>query len=218
MPRSKPGKSLEALISSLERVLARNNNVTVESPKFFPDRITGESREHDVVITLTGSHHKSTIAIECRDRSRKVTVNEIESFWSKCQDTGIDQGIIVSSKGFTKTALTKSLHRGIRCFRLSEASSFNWLLTTGIRIRHRRVVHTNGPSIQRKILFRSQPYSPFSPKTASTSRLKIWPQLFTRSSKSLRMQSLRWGVEQRRSCSCRLAYCSETTQLVIHMR
>jgi hypothetical protein len=43
-----------------------------------------------------------------------VTVNEIESFWGKCQDTGIDQGIIVSSKGFTKPALTKSLHRGIR--------------------------------------------------------------------------------------------------------
>ena len=143
MPRSKPGKSLEALVSSIERVLAGNDKVTVESPKLLPDRITGESREHDVVITLTGSHHKSTIAIECRDRSRKVTVNEIESFWSKCQDTGIDQGIIVSSKGFTKTALTKSLHRGIRCLRLSEASSFNWLLTTGIRIRHKKMVHTN---------------------------------------------------------------------------
>ena len=139
MPRSKPGKSLETLVSSIERVLAGNDNVSVESPKFLSDRITGESREHDVVITLTGSHHKSTIAIECRDRSRKVTVNEIESFWSKCQDTGIDRGIIVSSKGFTKAALTKSLHRGIRCLRLSEASSFNWLLTTGIRIRHRKM-------------------------------------------------------------------------------
>jgi hypothetical protein len=143
MPRSKPGKSLEALVSSIERALAGNDKVTVESPKFLPDRITGERREHDVVITLTGSHHKSTIAIECRDRSRKVTVNDVESFWSKCQDTGIDQGIIVSPKGFSKTALTKSLNRGIRCLRLSEASSFNWLLATGISIRHKKMLHTN---------------------------------------------------------------------------
>ncbi len=141
--KTKPGKSLETLVSSIERVLAGNDKVIVESPKLLPDRITGASREHDVVITLTGSHHKSTIAIECRDHSRKVTVNDVESFWGKCQDTAIDQGVIVSPKGFTKTALAKSLHLGMRCLRLYEASSFNWLLTTGIRMRYRKMVHSN---------------------------------------------------------------------------
>ena len=143
MPKMKPGKSLEALVASIERALAGNDKVTIESPKFLSDRITGEPREHDVVITLAGSHHKSIIAIECRDRSRKVTVNAVEGFWSKCQDTGIDQGIIVSPKGFSRTALAKSLNRGIKCLRLSEANSFNWLLGTGIRIRQKKVIHTN---------------------------------------------------------------------------
>ena len=143
MPKMKPGRSLETLVASIERVLARNDKVTVDSPKFLSDRITKEPREHDVVITLAGSHHKTLIAIECRDRSRKVTVNDVESFWSKCQDTGIDQGIIVSRKGFSKTALTKSQNRGIKCLRLSEANSFNWLLGNGIRVQQKKVIHTN---------------------------------------------------------------------------
>lgn len=143
MPKMKPGKSLETLVASIERVLAKNDKVTVESPKFLPDRITGEPREHDVIITLGGSHHESIIAIECRDRSRKVTVNDVESFWSKCQDTGINQGIIVSPKGFSRTALAKSQNRGIKCLRLSEVNSFNWLLGTGIWIHQKKVIHTN---------------------------------------------------------------------------
>jgi hypothetical protein len=143
MSNVKPGKSLEILVASIERVLANNDKVTVESPKFLPDRITGEPREHDVLVTLAGSHHKSTIAIECRDRSRKITVNDVESFWSKCQDTGIDQAVIVSPKGFSKSASTKASHLGIRCLRLSEAMSFNWLLCTGIRMRHKKMIHAN---------------------------------------------------------------------------
>ncbi|HJW71892.1 MAG TPA: restriction endonuclease [Geothrix sp.] len=138
--RKRPGKSLEMLVSSLERVLGGQANVSVESPVFLPDRVTGQPREHDVLITMRGSHHKSFIAIECRDRSRKITVNDIEGFWAKCQDTGIDQGVVVSPLGFAKTALTKAAFRNIRCLQLSEADSFPWLLATGMK-SFERVVH-----------------------------------------------------------------------------
>jgi len=113
--RSRPGKSLETLVSTLERILGGQANVSVESPVFLPDRITGQPREHDVLVTLKGSHHRTLIAIECRDRSRKITSNDIEGFWAKCQDTGIDQGIVVSPKGFAKPAIVKAAHRNIRC-------------------------------------------------------------------------------------------------------
>ena len=143
MPHVRPGRALELLVAAIERVLAQNDKVSVESPKLLRDRITGDLREHDVVVTLQGSHHSTAIAIECRDRSRKVTVNDGESFWSKCHDTGVDQGIIVSPKGFSQSALKKAQNRGIRCLRLSEAQSFNWLLATGITVHHRRMIHTN---------------------------------------------------------------------------
>jgi hypothetical protein len=140
--KQRPGKPLEVLVASLEKTLGGSQNVQVKSPAYLPDRVTGERREHDVLVTVSGSHHKSTIAVECRDRSRKVTVNDVEGFWSKCQDTGADQGIIVSPKGFTKSALTKAAHRSMRCLQLSEVGSFNWLLAPGMRTVTRRVKHT----------------------------------------------------------------------------
>ena len=141
--KTRPGKALEQLVAAIERALAGNDKVTIESPKFLPDKVTGMPREHDVVITLSGSHHKTTIAIECRDRGRNIIVNDVESFSSKCRDTGVDQGIIVTPKGFSRPALTKAAHRGIRCLRLSEAPSFNWLLAAGLTLRQRKVLQTN---------------------------------------------------------------------------
>lgn len=135
-----PGRSLEMLVSALERVLGGRADVSVESPAFMPDRITGQLREHDVLITMKGSHHKSLIAIECRDRSRKITVNDIEAFGAKCRDTGVDQGVVVSPKGFANTAIKKAAFLNIRCLQLSEIDSLPWLLTPGINSSV-RVVH-----------------------------------------------------------------------------
>ena len=143
MSSVKPGKSLEQLVAAIERILAGNDNVVVESPKYLLDRITGSQREHDVLITLKGSHHISTIAIECRDRSRKITVNDVEAFSAKCNDTGIDRGIMVSLKGFTKSALAKGQFLGIRFLLLSEVSSFNWLLANGIKVCRPKILHEN---------------------------------------------------------------------------
>lgn len=134
------GKALERLILSIEKTLADNPNVLVESPKRLPDRTTGKLREHDVVLIVTEGHHSFLIAIECRDLSRPITINQVESFWAKCHDTGIGQGIIVSSSGFYNTARTKADHLGVRCLDIEEAESFNWLLAPGIHAITKRLL------------------------------------------------------------------------------
>ncbi|BDU77795.1 restriction endonuclease [Mesoterricola sediminis] len=141
LKKKRPGKSLEELVATLERVLGSKGNVTIESPAYIRDRITGDLREHDVLILLKANHHCVEIAIECRDRSRKITVNDVESFWAKCRDTGIARGVIVSPKGFTKAAMAKAAHHNIRCLRLSEVDSFPWLLASGLRLFNRIVHH-----------------------------------------------------------------------------
>lgn len=141
--RKKPGKSLEELVACIERTLANEKNVRVESPAHLPDKDTGGLRELDVLITVSVSHHKLMTAIECRDRSRPVTVNEVEGFWAKCQGTNVNKGILVSPKGFTKTGLEKATHFGICCLQLTEVESFNWLLTSGITARTRKIRHVN---------------------------------------------------------------------------
>ena len=132
MAVEKQGKALEDLVASLEKALAENLNITVHSPMRLPDRTTGKLREHDVVLELKERHHTVLIAIECRDRSRPIGVPQIEGFGAKCQDTGINQGIMVSTTGFYNTARTKADHIGIRCLDIEEVGSFDWLLAPGI--------------------------------------------------------------------------------------
>jgi Restriction endonuclease len=139
--KSRPGKSLEALAASLERALGKAGNVSVASPGYLPDRVTGDKREHDVLLTWRNAHHTTVLAIECRDRSRKITVNDVESFHSKCSDTVVSQGVLVSSRGFTRNAIAKARHLGIRTLQLSEVASFNWLATTGITGLSRHITH-----------------------------------------------------------------------------
>jgi hypothetical protein len=148
----KPGRALEKLVASLERALGGKDGVKVESPKYLPDRVTGELRELDVVITFPTTHHEMTLAIECRDRSRKVTVNDVEAFFSKCQDTKAHKGVIVSPKGFSKPALSKAKNCGIACLSLLQVESFNWLLAPGIQSRNRRILTTHWTLIPEKNL------------------------------------------------------------------
>jgi hypothetical protein len=140
----KAGEQLQYLIQILERVTVDSPNVKIESPKRLPDKDTGRLREHDVVLTFSMKHHKMIVALECRDRNREVGVPEVEAFKSKCDRTGISRGVIVSSRGFTKTGLLKAKMMGIDCFGLNEIERFNWCQAPGIECMTREIVE--GPS------------------------------------------------------------------------
>ena len=63
-------KALEQkLVGIIEKVVAGNDNVTVEPDKRLTDKFTGEHRQFDVVLTVRHQHHTVVIAIECRDKS-----------------------------------------------------------------------------------------------------------------------------------------------------
>ena len=128
------GKDLQRLIRIIESARAAGTDIKIESPKFFVDKVTGQQREHDVVLTIAHDHHELVIALECRDRSRPVGVDAVEAFHTKCNDTGIHSGVIVSSKGFYKTARTKAQHYGIRCLTLDEVAGFNWFKPTDLNV------------------------------------------------------------------------------------
>jgi hypothetical protein len=128
------GKDLQRLIRIIESARAAGTDIKIESPKFFRDKVTGQQREHDVVLTITHDHHELVVPLECRDRSRPVGVDAVEAFRTKCNDTGIHSSVIVSSKGFYKTAREKAQHYGIRCLTLDEVEGFNWFKPTGLNV------------------------------------------------------------------------------------
>lgn len=163
----KQGRSLELLVEKLERQLATDTNVEIESPKKIQDIQTGKLREHDVVLTYNQSHHKLVIAIECKDRSRPVGVPDIEAFDNKCRYTNINQGIIVSSSGFCKTALEKASSMGIKCFELKEINTASFLLPeTAVYLHSKSFIEaTYTPMVNNNIELRvADDYDIFDPE------------------------------------------------------
>jgi Restriction endonuclease len=117
------GRSLERLVAHLESVLIGQNNVTITSPRRLVDVITGQQREHDVIVEITNGHHVNLIAFECRDRTRPIGADAVEAFAKKCEHTKVNKGIMVSSSGFRKPATDKARFLGIECFGLDQMSS-----------------------------------------------------------------------------------------------
>jgi hypothetical protein len=135
--KKKDGQHLQRLICTIESARNAGLDVKIESPKRIRDKITGKMREHDVVLTFPLAHREVVIALECRDRSRKVGVDAVEAFRSKCESTDIHSGIIVSANGFTKTAVTKGAGYNIECLTLDQVESIDWCLASSIFVLNR---------------------------------------------------------------------------------
>jgi hypothetical protein len=141
----KRGENLQQLVAAIERATHRASNVRVDSPKYLPDKDTGRPREHDVLLTFTLDHHRVLLAIECRDRSRATGVPEVEAFSKKCERTGVNKGVIVSARGFRKSALKKAAQMEIACLTLEQVSGFDWCLTPVVKYHERDLIDDERP-------------------------------------------------------------------------
>ena len=65
------------------------------------DRVTGQSREVDVLIACEVAGHRLLVGVECRGRTRRDDVGWVEEMRAKHDDLPIDRLILVSASGFT---------------------------------------------------------------------------------------------------------------------
>lgn len=120
-PRS---NRFQRLILAIERSIKGPATVVAESAS-FPDPVTGEDREIDVVIISKVGRHAAVVAVEIRDRKRPADVIWIDELIAKYQNTGF-KVVAVSNSGFTKTALVKARGVGIRALSLEDADQQDW--------------------------------------------------------------------------------------------
>jgi hypothetical protein len=145
LSRSKPGKDLEELVKAIEHAIHLHSlpgvTIRVEPRKKLRDKDTGRLREFDVVITYEFAHHKVVLAIECRDRSRKIGVPEVEAFTAKCARCGVTRAVMVSDLGFAATALDKAEKNEVACLSLAQVQRFDWCAAQGVEYGERDLVH-----------------------------------------------------------------------------
>lgn len=134
----KKGHSLEVLISNLEKIKHRKQ-VKIETNKFLPERETNIEREFDVLITLKDGISEQVFAIECKDWVKSVGLEDVDSFYLKCLNVGIQPKAIVSKRGFTKNTRKKAQTYGISCLKFDEAESFPWLATKHMTLLQRTI-------------------------------------------------------------------------------
>ncbi|MGA2222257.1 MAG: hypothetical protein ABSH21_10890 [Verrucomicrobiia bacterium] len=93
----------QKLVYEIERQLAPLGAV-VEESAMLPERVTGELREVDILVSLDEGHHRVRIGIECQDRSRPATKQWVEAIAKKHEDLGINKTVLISSSGFYAAA------------------------------------------------------------------------------------------------------------------
>lgn len=111
----------------------RLNKVIQEAYKNLPDteiiqnyKISNKNknkREIDILVISKVNGFEIKIAIECKDYSRKVSVEKVEAFHGKCSRiSGINKKIMVSPLGFQRDAINASKDFDIELFLLKDIS------------------------------------------------------------------------------------------------
>lgn len=93
----------QKLVYEIERQLAPLGAI-VEESAMLPERVTGELREVDILVSLDEGHHRVRIGIECQDRSRPATKQWVEAIAKKHEELGINKTVLISSSGFYAAA------------------------------------------------------------------------------------------------------------------
>lgn len=100
MPRRT--NDFQAVVYFIKRYLAPEA-VVVESA-MLRDRLTGEEREVDVLVSGDLGGHSLTVGIEVRDHARPQGVEWVEQMHAKHSRLPVNQTVLVSRTGFTKSA------------------------------------------------------------------------------------------------------------------
>jgi len=94
-------------------------------------------REVDILIECNVAGHKIKIAIECRDRGRKDSVEWIDCIIGKTKSLDVDKVVAVSNSGFSKAAENKARANNIDILTFAEANIIDWnkyFITPGLAV------------------------------------------------------------------------------------
>jgi hypothetical protein len=103
----------ETVVHVVQTAFKEHPNATVHKRYKVLNR-AGRKREIDVLIMNAIDREEHTIAIECKDLKRPVSVTTVEAFKAKCERIpSVKRMIIVSRSGFQKDAINAAKEFGI---------------------------------------------------------------------------------------------------------
>ncbi|MDR3570611.1 MAG: restriction endonuclease, partial [Candidatus Pacebacteria bacterium] len=78
----------------------------------IPDKVTGQSRQIDVLIEMEVKGHSIRLVVDAKFHSTPIDVREVESVLALADAVGANKAIIVAANGWTEPAKKKADHVG----------------------------------------------------------------------------------------------------------
>ena len=115
---------IQRVVFQIQRQLAAN--ARVEEAAFLIDRVTGVTREVDVVVRHQVADHEVVVAVECRDHRRKATVEWVEQMAMKHSALPTSKLVLVSRSGFSRQAMEKARSLGVDAYSFDQTAKGDW--------------------------------------------------------------------------------------------
>lgn len=113
------------LVYEIERQLAPLGAI-VEQSAMLPERLSGELREVDILVSLDEGYHRVRIGIECQDKSRPATKQWVEAIAKKHEELGINKTVLVASAGFYSAARRRAASLFIGVVDIENIAKADW--------------------------------------------------------------------------------------------
>jgi hypothetical protein len=118
-------KRFEKLIHQLHTQFAPEGAAVIQDDKIVGCESKTE-RQLDVTIRHTVAQYKILIVIECKDESRPIDVGAMGEFASLLRDVKANKGVMISTSGYTKSALDMARAQGIDTRTYLDTESMDW--------------------------------------------------------------------------------------------
>ncbi|WP_299146013.1 restriction endonuclease [uncultured Tateyamaria sp.] len=102
----------------IELLVAGINQLSMPAADIQHDVNIG-GRQFDVVAQLEAGLHRIMLAYEVKNKSRRVSVDQIDAFVTKARDANADKTIFVSTAGFQSGCFTVADRHGVDLFQLT---------------------------------------------------------------------------------------------------
>jgi len=116
--------AFQRLVTLLSATLAGHARVTESA--MLPDRVTGESREVDVLLVAITAGYQVNLGIEVISWARPADTPWVEKMRAKHDNLPTDKLILVSESGFSGPAKRKAEFYGIETLTVEEACEADW--------------------------------------------------------------------------------------------
>ncbi len=117
-------RRFEKLVAKIQQELAPT--AVVKHDDSIWGRQSQRNRQIDVSISKKIGQYNLLIAMSCKDWSKPVNVNEIDSFSNVLIDIQANKGAMVATNGFTDGAKNMAKSKGIDLYRLIDAEAHEW--------------------------------------------------------------------------------------------